>query len=148
MQLILLCVVLHAGIYAQEPLSVPVEKKQPKPLLFASLPQQFEVSSAELHRILAGNLNEKISAQLSSQFEVVGLVVDKNQHTPGTLTLNIRLENYRNALFNLTIRLLADNSTGIQGRVIHPRYGDVLELYKEKDRYYIKKVSQRLFMPD
>jgi len=51
-------------------------------------------------------------------------------------------------LFNLTMRFLADNSTTIQGRIIHPKYSDVLELYKEKDRYYLKKVSQRLYMTD
>jgi hypothetical protein len=150
MHLISLSVVLlmHVGLCAQEPLSALREKKQPKPYLFSSLPDQFEVNSSELHSLLTVNVNEKISAQLSRQFQVIGSVVDKSQHTPGSLSFNIRLENYHNALFNFTVRLLADNSTSIQGRVIHPRYGDVLELFKEKDRYYIKKTSQRLYMPE
>ena len=150
MPLILLCVVLvlHGQIYAQEPLATLREKKLSKPSLFTSVPEQLEVASTELHRILSSDVNEQISAQLSSQFQLVGLVVDKNQHTPGSLTMNIRLQNYDNALFNLTIRFLADNSTTIRGRIIHPKYGDVLELYKEKDRYYLRKVSQRLYMTD
>jgi hypothetical protein len=149
-QLILVCLVLvlHDQIHAQEPPATLREKKLSKPSLFTSLPEQLEVASTELHRILSGDLNEKISSQLSSQFQLVGFVVDKNQHTPGSLTMNIRLQNYDNALFNLTIRFLADNSTSIQGRILHPKYGDVLELYKEGDRYYLKKISQRLYMPD
>jgi hypothetical protein len=150
MQLILLCVVLFVSdqLYAQEPLAALREKKLSKPSLFTSIPEQLEVASSELHRILSSDVNEKIFAQLSSQFKVVGLVVDKNQRTPGSLTMNIRLENYDNALFNLTIRFLADNSTAIQGRIIHPKYNDVLELYKEKDGYFLKKISQRLYMTD
>ncbi|MBL7698894.1 MAG: hypothetical protein JNK79_12075 [Chitinophagaceae bacterium] len=150
LQLILLCVVfiLHGRMHAQEPLSALTEKKLSKPFLFTSLPDRFEVALTELHQILSGNENEKILAQLSGQFVVEGSVVDKSQHTPGSVSVNVRLSNYQNALFNLTIRFLADNSTIIQGRVIHPRYGDVLELYKENGRYYMKKTLLRLYMPD
>ena len=148
MQLTLLCVVFVHLIHAQEPLAALREKKLSKPSLFSSVPQQLEVASTELHRILSSDVNEKISAQLSGQFEVVGVVVDKNQHTPGSLTMNIRLQHYDNALFNITILFQADNSTNIRGRIIHPKYGDVLELYKERERYYLKKVSQRLYMTD
>jgi hypothetical protein len=150
MQLILLCValVVQGQLYAQEPLAALREKKLSKPSLFTSVPEQLEVASSELHRILSSDVNERISAQLSSQLQLVGVVVDKNQHTAGSLTVNIRLQNYDNALFNLTIRFLADNSTSMQGRIIHPKYGDVLELYKQGDRYYLRKISQRLYMTD
>jgi hypothetical protein len=151
MKLTLLSVVLcmHGLInYAQEPLTALREKKLSKPSLFTSVPEQLEVASTELHRILSSDVNETVFAQLSSQFRLVGTVVDKNQHTAGSLTVNIRLQNYDNALFNLTIRFLADNSTSMQGRIIHPKYGDVLELYKQGDRYYLRKVSQRLYMTD
>jgi hypothetical protein len=139
---------MNGQIHAQEPLAVLKEKKLSKPSLFTSLPNSLEVATPELHQILSGEINEKINAQLSSQFLIRGIVVDKNQHTPGSLSMNIRLYNYDNALFNLTIRFLADNSTSIQGRIIHPRYGDVFELYKENERYYFKKISERLYMPD
>jgi hypothetical protein len=46
------------------------------------------------------------------------------------------------------VRLMADNSSNVQGRIIHPRYRDLLILYKVKDRYFIKKSSQELFMPE
>jgi len=146
--LLLAAFILHGQIHAQEPLATLREKKLSKPFLFSSLPEQMEVASTELYRILDGDVNAKITAQLSGQFELIGTVVDKNQHTPGSMSMNIRLHNYDNALFNLTIRFLADNSASIQGRIIHPKYGDVLELYKVNDQYYFKKISQRLYMPD
>jgi hypothetical protein len=150
MQLILLCVVLIAHGYtnAQEPFSALGEKKVSKPLLFTSLPDQMEVASDELNRILSSSINQNFTAQLSGRLEIEGTLVDKNQHTPGTVSMNIRVHNYDNALFNLSVRLLADNSTAIKGRIIHPKYGDVLELYKLNDKYYFKKILQRLYMPD
>jgi hypothetical protein len=149
MLLTLLCVVfVHILVHAQEPLTALREKKLSKPSLFTSVPEQLEVASTELYRILSSDVNEKISAQLSSQFQMVGVVVDKNQHTPGSLTMNVRLQNHDNALFNVTIHFQADNSTSIRGRIIHPGYGDVLELYKEREKYYLRKISQRLYMTD
>lgn len=149
-QLILLCVglILHHGIHAQQPPSFLSERNAPKPFLFTSLPDQFELASAELNQVLSGDVNEKINSQLSSQFRVVGTVVDRSQHTPGSVSVNIKLENYDNALLNLTIRFLADNSATIQGRIIHPRYGDAIEIYKENGKYYAKKLLQRLYMPE
>jgi hypothetical protein len=145
----LLCVVLaaHGILYAQTPLSATKEK-QPKPYLFSSLPDSFEVSSAELTRLFSPEINSNVSVQLSAQFKIEGIVVDKNQHTPGSVSINIRIRNYDNALFNATLRLQADNSTSIQGRILHPRYGDVLELYKQNNKYFIRKISQRLYMPE
>lgn len=147
---LLLCaaLILHGCIYAQEPPSAVAGKKEDKPLLFSSLPDGFEVDQTALQKIFSAELNTPVTSQLSSQFSIQGKVIDKNQHNPGTLTVNVRLSNYHNAIFNLTMRLLADNSASIQGRILHPKYGDVLVLYKEKDRYFIKKSSQRLYMPE
>ncbi|HUQ67642.1 MAG TPA: hypothetical protein VM101_15880, partial [Flavitalea sp.] len=144
-----LCVVsIHGFTHAQEPLSALRDKKLSKPSLFTSLPEKMEVTSTELHAILSRDINENFISQVSGQLVLEGTVVEKNQHTPGSLSLNIRVHNYHDALFNLTIRFLADNSTAVKGRIIHPQYGDVLELYKENDKYYFKKISQRLYMPD
>jgi hypothetical protein len=139
--------ILHGCIYAQEPAAI-AGKKEDKPLLFSSVPDEFEVDQTLLQKIFSADLNSPITLQLSSQFSIQGKVVDKNHHNPGTVTVNLRLSNYQNAIFNVTMRLLADNSTSIQGRILHPKYGDVLVLFKEKDRYYIRKSSQRLYMPE
>lgn len=146
----LLCVVLsvHGLLHAQDPLAAAKERKQPKPYLFSSLPDRFEVTASELNRLFSTGIDSNVAVQLSTQLKLEGILVEKNQHTPGSVSINMRVRNHDNALLNATIRLQADNSTSIQGRIIHPKYGDVLELYKEKDRYYIKKVSQRLYMPE
>lgn len=140
-------VLLHGYLHAQEP-PIVSQSQAAKPLLFAELPQSFEVSAAALQRILAAPANEQIHSQLSSQFAVDGLIVDKSQHQAGTVSVNVRVTNYHNALLNLSVRLLADNSLLIQGRMLHPRYGDVLVLSKEKDRYFFTQRSQNLVMPE
>jgi len=139
---------LHGQLYAQESPLPFYKPLQAKPLLFASLPDQFACNTSELQKILSGEINQRISVQLSGQLTLIGIIVDKNQQNPGNFSVNVRLENYHNALFNISARLLADNSLSMQGRVIHPQYGDVLILYKEKDKYYFKKQSQRLYMPE
>ena len=145
-----MCVILllHGYIHAQEsPLPV-FQPKAGKPLLFASLPDRFDVSIDALKKILSGEINEQINVQLSGQFQISGKIVDKSHQNPGTFSVNVRLENYHNALLNISAKLLADNSLNIQGRIIHPKYGDVLILTKEKDKYFFKKQLQKLFMPE
>lgn len=147
---LLSCVVLllHSYLYAQEPTPNLIQEKVAKPKLFERVPDHFECNSEALYQILNADVNEPISLQLSSQFSIKGKIVDKNQDNPGVVSVNIKLENYHSALFNVSIRLQADNSTLIQGRILHPRYSDVLVLYKEKGRYYFKKKSQELVMPE
>ena len=150
MHLCMLCVVLllHGTSYAQEPLIDLARSKEAKPLLFGNLPEEFVISLPALQSLFTGNLNEQINAQLSDQLSIKGKIINQSQPVPGTFSVNIRLENYHNALFNITARLQADNSFYMQGRILHPKYGDVLELVKNKDKYLFKKNSQRLIMPD
>jgi hypothetical protein len=145
-----MCVVLllHGHLYAQESTLSVNQNRVAKPLLFSSLPDKFECNAAGLQQLLSGEITEQVSIQLSSQFAIKGKVVDKNQQNPGSFSVNVRLENYHNALFNISVRLLADNSTNIQGRILHPKYDDVLVLYKDKDTYYFRKQSQHLYMPE
>jgi hypothetical protein len=119
-----------------------------KPLLFAALPDQFQVSRSELQKIFSASLNSSITLALSNELKIEGVLIDKTQHNPGSVSVNIRVTNYSNALFNITLKLQADNSAAMQGRILHPRYGDVLQLYKEGENYYVKKTSQALFMPE
>ena len=142
-------------IFALTMYSVSAQEAQPqpsqrvtKPLLFSNLPEVFEVDKSELQKVFDKNLHENVRLQLSPTLYIDGRIVDKTQHNPGSLTVNIRVANYANALFNVTLRLLADNSTAMQGRILHPRYGDVLQLYKEQEKYFIKKNSQALVMPE
>ncbi len=145
-----LCMILllQGYLYAQEsPLPI-FQPKAEKPLLFAALPDSFEVKSGTLQQIISAETNEQITLQLSNQFTIYGLILDKYHQGPGNFSVNVRLQNYHNALFNINVKLLADNSIAIQGRIIHPRYGDVLVLNNNKKGYFFKKQLQKLFMPE
>lgn len=146
----LLCtsLLLYAGVCAQEPTLAFLQPKTAKPLLFFSLPQKLECPSFDLSRLLSFEVDESFSMQLSDQFLLKGKIVEKIQENPGTISINIRAENYNNALFNISVRLLADNSVSVRGRMIHPRYGDVLTLSKENNKFYFTKREQRLVMPE
>jgi len=150
MHLCMLCVVLllHVTLYAQEPRIELAPHKEAKPLLFGNLPEEFEISLPALQTLFSGSLNEQISAQLSDQLFVKGEIINQSQPVAGTFSVNIRLHNYHNALFNVTARLQANNTFFMQGRILHPKYGDVLTLVKNKDKYFFKKNAQRLIMPD
>ena len=144
-----LCVLLWAQDLSAHKLPPALHhQKVNKPLLFKALPEVIECGSADLEKLFALAVDEQFSIQLSGQFHLKGKVVAKNQQNAGTFSINVRAENYDNALFNLSVRLLADNNVTIQGRMIHPRYGDVLVLSREKNKYYFRKRSQSLFMPE
>lgn len=146
----LFCVVLllHGYLHSQPPIEGHSHQRQAKPLLFANLPDSLEMNYAEFNKLINGVVNEQIIAQLSSTFRVNGKVQYKGQTQPGTFSINIKLQNYDNALFNVTMRLMADNSTLIRGRIIHPRYDDVLILSQEKGKYIFRKKYQRYVMPE
>ena len=150
MHLRMLCVVLllHGILHAQEPLIKLAPSKEARPFLFGNLPEEFEISLPALQNLFSSTLNEQINTQLSDQLLIKGKIINQSQPVPGTFSINIRLENYHNALFNVTARLMPNNSFYMQGRILHPKYGDVLVLVKNKDRYLFKKNAKRFIMPD
>jgi hypothetical protein len=138
----------HGSLCAQKsPLALNPNRIE-KPLLFAALPEASEIGADVIRQLLGAAENEQINIQLSSQLHIKGQIVAKNQQIPGTFSINIRAENYHNALFNLTVRLLADNTLSYQGRILHPRYGDALVLTRENNRYYFRKRPLKLYMPE
>lgn len=145
-----LCMLLLAQVHLHAQKLPPAlnHPKVNKPLLFTGLPENFECGAADLEKLFGLAVNEQFSIQLSSQFLLKGKIVAKNQQNAGTFSVNVRAENYDNALLNLSVRLLADNNLTIQGRMIHPRYGDVLVLSRDKNKYIFRKQSQKLFMPE
>ncbi|HRE52184.1 MAG TPA: hypothetical protein PK339_12225 [Flavitalea sp.] len=144
----LLCLLPCAVAWAQQTRLPLHQKKTDKPLLFAALPERFECDAAEISALFSREINERFSTSLSDRLLLEGLVIDKMLDNRGVLSVNIRLQNYDNALFNLTLRLQANNTASIQGRILHPRYGDALMLTKENNTFYLYKRDQRLVMPE
>jgi hypothetical protein len=138
---------LHGYTYAQQPPAFN-QQKEKKAELFAALPDSFEVDKSELQKIFTANVDSPVQLKLSNQLTLEGTVLSKQQNNIASVSTNVRIKNYKNALFNITLQLAADNSSNVRGRIFHPRYRDVLILYKVKDRYFIKKSSQELFMPE
>ena len=139
---------VHGSLCAQKsPLALNPNRIE-KPLLFAALPEVSEIGVDAIRQLLGTAENEQINIQLSSQIHLKGQIVAKNQQIPGTFSINIKAENYNNAIFNLTVRLLADNTLSFQGRILHPRYGDALVLTRENNRYYFRKRPLKLYMPE
>ena len=146
----LLCMslLLTARLCAQQTPLAFLQQKSPKPLLFFSLPEKFECPSLNIQQLLSSPINETFILQLSDQFLIKGKIIEKIQEIPGAISINIRAENLNNALFTITVRLLADNSISVQGRLLHPKYGDALVLTKENNKFYLQKRDQRLYMPE
>src|SRR5690349_1257644 len=104
---ILLCVVLalHGSLCAQKPLVKGLDQNKNKPLLFSNLPDHFECNFTELQKILSAVPGDQITAQLSDQFRAEGKIIFKEQIQPGVFSVNMRLANHDNALFNISIRI-------------------------------------------
>lgn len=147
---LLVCAVLFVcgSVYAQEPEKNLVQKKTTKPMLFGALPDHFELDAPALRKLFDAAEAADIHSQLSSQFIVSGKVLEKNQPAAGVWSMNLRLSNYQNALFNLSLHLMPDNSSVVKGRIVHPKFGDVLVLEKEKGRYYFRRLPVDRFMPE
>ncbi len=61
------------------------------------------------------------------------------------LSLNLRLKNYGNALFNLN-RINENGNVYYSGRIVNIDHGDLLILKKEKEKYFFIKQQQRFSM--
>jgi hypothetical protein len=138
---------LHGSAHAQQPPAFNQQKQQ-KAELFAALPDSFDVDKSELQKIFTAGIDSPVQLKLSPQLTLEGTVISKQQNNAASVSTNARITNYKNALFSISVRLAADNSSNVHGRIFHPHYRDVLILYKVKDHYFIKKSSQELFMPE
>lgn len=149
MRTLLLCVALLQGqVYGQGTLDAITQPKAAKPLLFAGLPDSFVCQLPALLQILSANVNDSMFTQVSNQFHLRGTVIEKIHRKAGVYSVNFRVHNYENALFNLSFQPLADNSILIRGRILHPKYGDLLMLERKGEQYFFKKKPTRLYMPE
>jgi len=141
-------ILLQIQLNGQEPLDAILRPKAAKPLLFARLPDSFECRLPALLQILAASANDSLSILASGNLHLQGTVTEKIYRKAGVCSVNFRVHNYKNALFNLSFQPLADNSILIRGRILHPRYGDLLVLGKKGETYFFKKEPAGLYMPE
>lgn len=121
-------------------------KRSQKPLLFAHLPTKLICNKAELEKIKHSSRTQSISLQLTDQLAVSGQILENLTTSTGVKNINIRLSNFGDALFHISIFPQSDGTNKIAGRIIHPGYGDALVISEENGRYYITRHKMEFFM--
>jgi hypothetical protein len=121
-------------------------EKQFRQTMFTALPPSVNCQPSELKKLFSLHINDDVSIRLNDQFVFSGTIIDKVERKSGVVSLNIRSTNFPGALFTISSVNLPGNKTGYTGRILHPSYGDVLELIQENDQYYLRKKNQNKTM--
>jgi len=138
------CMLLCAAAHCQTaPLNQhPVEK----PLLFAQLPEKISCTAASLENIFSAALNSNISLPFGTQLKIEGTVIARLAVTPEQLSINIRCNNFQQALLNISRLTQPDGSFLYAGRIVSLKHGDVLLLWEENGQYAFIRQKQLLAM--
>ena len=121
------------------PLNQPIPDK---PCLFASLPDKFECNLPELEKLFSSATPQKIFLKLNAVLLLDGVLSEKFVRSTQLSSLMIRLNNYSDALFNLS-RINENGNIYYTGRIASISHGDLLLLKKENDKYFFIKQQQR-----
>ncbi len=130
--------------FAQEQLSK--DRLVQRPLLFSDFPTKLNVNKGELGKIIHAKQSENITIQLNSKLVLSGHVLDNIYSSAGVQNINMRLSNYGNALFHLSVITKSDNKIKIIGRIVHPNHGDALIISEENGSFFITKQKMEFFM--
>lgn len=144
---LLVCLLLPLSLWAQEPF--PVKQHIPdKPLLFSQLPEQSICSFTAWEQMLQWSVGNTVELLLTEKAFFKGMVTEKIHRSSTTLSLNIKLSNYPETLFNITLISLPNQDLKVTGRIVNPNSGDVLLLLNENNKYVLKKQQQKFFMTE
>lgn len=124
---------------------IPTEK-QFHQTMFTTLPPRVSCQPTELQKLFSYHINDDVSIRVNDQFVFSGIIIDKVERKSGVVSLNIRSTNFPGALFTVSSTNLPGNKKVFTGRILHPSYGDVLELIQENDQYYLRKKNQNKMM--
>jgi hypothetical protein len=142
----LLGFLLFTAFTTQSQVEPPVNQHIPdKPSLFASLPDSFECSTYQLEKIFAVTPPQKISVRLNTLFEIDGVVAEKFERSNHFTTINVKLNNYADALFNIS-RIEDKEGLSYIGRIVSINHSDLLLLRKEKGKYFFIRQKQEFYM--
>jgi hypothetical protein len=139
----LLCMLTCAIASAQD--KVPLnEPDYNKPKLFNNLPDQIPVDITELKNFISGNAETGKPAQLKSSDDKIpgfdGKVVSSASKYQNTMhSVVIRLNNFNGATLTLSSSIQADGTVLYTGRIISFQHGDLYELQKKDDKYFLIK---------
>jgi hypothetical protein len=134
---------INADCQLTPPLNQRPAEKAP---LFSQLPEKISCSAVSLKNIFQASVNSTISVTISPSMKIEGLVLAKVAVTPEQLSINIRCTNFQDALLNISRITETDGTFSYIGRMVSPRYGDVLLLWQENGLYSFIRQQQLLTM--
>jgi hypothetical protein len=114
---------------------------------FKQAPEKINCRLIALEQVFTAHNNSSITIHFSDNLVISGEVIENVSHAANTQTINIKCENYGNALLTLT-RIEQGATIEYVGRIVHPKSADALLLVVENGRYVFKKQQQSLFMVD
>ena len=117
-------------------------------MLFNSFSERIEIPRIFIQQFFSLNTGDTFNLSLPGKFDFQGHVLEKGSPVEGTTSMNLRLKNFKNALFNLSITTHSDNQQEIRARIFHRHFADVLLLRLENGRYYLEKQEQRLVLAE
>ena len=116
-----------------------------QPFLFPNLPNKFECNLEVLEKLFSHSTDQKLNIKLSDAFQLEGVMSGKFIRSKHLTSINIVLQNYKGALFNIS-RIAEEKGITYVGRILNINNGDVLQLIKEKDKYFFVKQERRFVM--
>lgn len=142
-----LLIFMSVSGFAQEP--IPVKQYiADKPQLFSQFPEKIDCSKIELESLLKSAISDEVNLTLLGTINLKGVLVEKIRRANHVYSINIKLNAYPGALFNLSFVMNELEITAMKGRIIHPQYGDVLVLKQENQHYFFEKQNQKFFMTE
>lgn len=123
------------------------QQRENKPFLFSRLSDKIEIPEIFLTQLLAFKAGDTFTVSLPGKLEFQGFVLEKVTHTEGNTSVNLRLSNFNDALFNISVTTF-DNRHVIRANILHRHFADVLVLRYENGRYFLEKQEQRLVLAE
>ena len=124
----------------------PLNQEVPaRPSLFASLPDKFECNVSQLQKLFSISPTTRLDVKLNNAFRLEGILAEKFVRSSQLTSINIRLNNYDDALFNVN-RIETKDGLSYTGRIVSIRHGDILVLKKENGKYYLVKEQRQFSM--
>ncbi len=142
-----LCCLCTTRIHAQDAITVK-QHITDKPFAFQQIPERVSCNKKDLDNLLQAEKDARVRFSLDNNLSLQGVITEKIVRSKQSYSLNIKLENFPGALFNLLVVIEDGNIPRFTGRVINPQSGDVLILQRDKQDYYFQKQLQRYFMTE
>jgi len=140
------CILLFTAFTSQSQVEPPINQQSAdKPSLFSSLPEKFECSFTQLEKLFSISPPQRISLKLNSAFEIDGILAEKFERSSHFTSINIKLSNYADALFNLS-RTEDKSGVSYTGRIVSIKHSDALVLKRENGKYFFVKEQQKFLM--